>query len=77
MQTGRSGIKVGPMSHVFHHLGLKAPIFQAPMAGAQNHRLALAVCHAGGLGAFGVLLDRYGLSALPVCVLVCNLVRPE
>ena len=51
MQTGRSGIKVGPMSHVFHHLGLKAPIFQAPMAGAQNHRLALAVCHAGGLGA--------------------------
>lgn len=39
------------MSHVFQHLGLKAPIFQAPMAGAQNHRLALAVCQAGGLGA--------------------------
>jgi nitronate monooxygenase len=39
------------MSHVFQHLGLKAPILQAPMAGAQNHRLALAVCQAGGLGA--------------------------
>ncbi|WP_295552729.1 nitronate monooxygenase [Limnohabitans sp. Rim8] len=39
------------MSHVFNRLGLAAPIFQAPMAGAQNHRLALAVCQAGGLGA--------------------------
>ena len=39
------------MSHVFQQLGLQAPIFQAPMAGAQNHRLALAVCQAGGLGA--------------------------
>lgn len=32
-------------------LGLRAPILQAPMAGAQNHRLAAAVCNAGGLGA--------------------------
>jgi nitronate monooxygenase len=39
------------MSHAFKPLGLEAPIFQAPMAGAQNHRLALAVCQAGGLGA--------------------------
>ena len=29
---------------------LAAPIVQAPMAGSQNHRLALAVCAAGGLG---------------------------
>lgn len=29
---------------------LHAPIVQAPMAGVQNHRLALAVCQAGGLG---------------------------
>lgn len=29
---------------------LAAPIVQAPMAGSQNHRLALAVCQAGGLG---------------------------
>jgi nitronate monooxygenase len=48
---GRSRIKVDPMSHAFKPLGLEAPIFQAPMAGAQNHRLALAVCQAGGLGA--------------------------
>ena len=31
-------------------LGLNAPIIQAPMAGVQNHRLAAAVCNAGGLG---------------------------
>lgn len=29
---------------------LAAPIVQAPMAGSQDHRLALAVCAAGGLG---------------------------
>jgi nitronate monooxygenase len=32
------------------HLGLQAPLIQAPMAGVQNHRLAAAVCEAGGLG---------------------------
>ncbi len=32
-------------------LDLQAPLFQAPMAGAQDHRLALAVCQAGALGA--------------------------
>ena len=29
---------------------LAAPVIQAPMAGVQNHRLAVAVCEAGGLG---------------------------
>lgn len=38
------------MSEFFHALGLAAPVIQAPMAGVQNHRLALAVCEAGGLG---------------------------
>lgn len=38
------------MPTFFNRLGLKAPIIQAPMAGVQNHRLALAVCQAGGLG---------------------------
>lgn len=38
------------MSDFFHRLGLTAPVIQAPMAGVQNHRLALAVCEAGGLG---------------------------
>jgi nitronate monooxygenase len=32
-------------------LALAAPILQAPMAGAQGHALAAAVCEAGGLGA--------------------------
>lgn len=32
------------------HLGLQAPLIQAPMAGVQDHRLAAAVCEAGALG---------------------------
>lgn len=31
-------------------LGITKPIIQAPMAGVQDHRLAAAVCNAGGLG---------------------------
>ena len=38
------------MDAFFDRLGLAAPIIQAPMAGVQNHRLAAAVCEAGGLG---------------------------
>lgn len=38
------------MSSCLDRLGLAAPIIQAPMAGVQNHRLAAAVCRAGGLG---------------------------
>ena len=38
------------MSSCLDRLGLSAPIIQAPMAGVQNHRLAAAVCRAGGLG---------------------------
>lgn len=38
------------MTSCIDRLGLSAPIIQAPMAGVQNHRLAAAVCQAGGLG---------------------------
>lgn len=38
------------MDGFFDRLGLAAPLIQAPMAGVQNHRLAAAVCQAGGLG---------------------------
>ena len=31
-------------------LGIELPIIQAPMAGVQDHRLAVAVSNAGGLG---------------------------
>lgn len=31
-------------------LGSELPLIQAPMAGSQDHRLAAAVCEAGGLG---------------------------
>ena len=35
---------------LFANLGLELPIIQAPLAGVQDCRLALAVCTAGGLG---------------------------
>lgn len=44
------------MSTFLNHLGLSAPIIQAPMAGVQDHRLALAVCQAGGLGSLPAAL---------------------
>jgi nitronate monooxygenase len=43
-------------------LGLKAPIWQAPMAGSQHHALAAAVCQAQGLGALpAAMLTPEGL----------------
>ncbi len=36
-----------PLTHLFK---TRFPIIQAPMAGVQDHRLAVAVCNAGGLG---------------------------
>lgn len=39
------------MNFFVKKLSLDAPIFQAPMAGAQDHALAVEVCAAGGLGA--------------------------
>ncbi len=43
-------------------LGCQLPIIQAPMAGAQGHALAAAVCNAGGLGSLPAgMLDSQGL----------------
>lgn len=45
-------------------LGTERPIIQAPMAGAQNHVLAAAVCEAGGLGSIPAgMLDAQALEA--------------
>lgn len=42
--------------------GCPLPIIQAPMAGAQDHRLAAAVCAAGGLGSIPAgMLNTEGL----------------
>lgn len=38
------------MNELVQRLGISVPIIQAPMAGAQGSRLAIAVCNAGGLG---------------------------
>ncbi|MFT3718412.1 NAD(P)H-dependent flavin oxidoreductase [Pseudorhodoferax sp.] len=44
--------------------GTELPIVQAPMAGSQRHRLAAAVCAAGGLGSLpGAMFDAAGLRA--------------
>ncbi|HAO73564.1 MAG TPA: 2-nitropropane dioxygenase, partial [Pseudomonas sp.] len=43
---------------------IEHPIIQAPMAGAQNHLLAAAVCEAGGLGSIPAgMLDAAALDA--------------
>ena len=45
-------------------LGLALPVLQAPMAGVQDHRLAAAVCEAGGLGALpAAMLSPQALAA--------------
>lgn len=45
-------------------LGLELPVIQAPMAGVQDHRLALAVSAAGGLGSLPcAMLDSDTLKA--------------
>jgi nitronate monooxygenase len=41
-------------SDLLARLGLRHPIFQAPMAGVSTPRLAAAVSNAGGLGALGI-----------------------
>src|SRR5690606_35260248 len=45
-----------PMNDLTRLLGCRLPILQAPMAGSQDHRLAAAVCQAGGLGALPAAL---------------------
>ncbi|WP_300650439.1 nitronate monooxygenase [Pseudomonas sp.] len=45
-------------------LGIDLPLIQAPMAGVQNHALAVAVSNAGGLGSLPcAMLDAAGLRA--------------
>jgi nitronate monooxygenase len=46
-------------------LGVRLPIIQAPMAGVQDSRLALAVSNAGGLG------------SLPCAMLTVDAIRQE
>jgi len=50
MQTGKGGTMF-PTDAIQTLLGIALPILQSPMAGAGDHRLALAVAQAGGLGA--------------------------
>ena len=53
------------MSNLTTLLGIELPIIQAPMAGVQDHRLAVAVSNAGGLG------------SLPCALLSLDAVRKE
>lgn len=50
------------MHDVLTTLGLAVPVWQAPMAGANDHALAIAVCEAGGLGGLPcAMLDADGM----------------
>ena len=42
------------MTTLLQALGIRLPIFQAPMAGVSTPAMAAAVSNAGGLGAIGV-----------------------
>src|SRR5689334_5012816 len=42
------------MNALLQRIGVKLPIFQAPMAGVSTPEMAAAVFNAGGLGAIGV-----------------------
>lgn len=53
------------MTFFFEQLGVAYPVIQAPMAGSQGSRLAIAVCEAGGLG------------SLPCAMLTVDAMRKE
>jgi NAD(P)H-dependent flavin oxidoreductase YrpB (nitropropane dioxygenase family) len=40
--------------------GLELPVIQVPMAGVQDSALALAVCHAGGIGSLPAATEMAG-----------------
>ena len=49
-------------SHLMELLGTQSAVLQAPMAGSQNHTLAVAVARSGGLGAIpAAMLNAEGL----------------
>ena len=41
---------MNPTANLLQLLGCRLPVIQAPMAGVQSSRLALAACRAGALG---------------------------
>jgi nitronate monooxygenase len=60
------------MATLEHFLGIKLPIVQAPMAGVQDSKLAIAVSNAGGLGSLpcamlSVDAARSELAAIRTC----------
>ena len=64
------------MNFFAERLALEAPIFQAPMEGAQHHALAAEVCAAGGLGALpAAALSLEALDA-EICALRARTDRP-
>ncbi|MDI9330725.1 MAG: nitronate monooxygenase [Alphaproteobacteria bacterium] len=64
------------MSNWIEALGLKAPIWQAPMAGSQHHKLAAAVSKAGGLGALPAAMLTPDLLAQHMAAVRAQTERP-
>ena len=57
-------------------LGIELPIIQAPMAGSQGHALAVAVCHAGGLGSLPCALLSLDAMGSELAALRAGTTRP-
>ena len=61
---------------LLQRLGITLPILQAPMAGVQDHRLAVAVSEAGGLGALPAAMLTHEQLAAELKALRAATARP-
>ena len=61
---------------MIERLGITLPILQAPMAGVQDHRLAVAVSEAGGLGALPAAMLTHEQLAAELKALRAATARP-
>lgn len=57
-------------------LGIELPIVQAPMAGVQDHWLAVAVCNAGGLGSLPCAMLSHDQLRAELTALSAQTTRP-
>ena len=64
------------MSELRRALGLELPVIQAPMAGVQDHALAVAVSNAGGLGSLPCAMLDFAASRREFAALQASTDRP-
>ena len=61
---------------LFANQGLELPVIQAPLAGVQDSRLALAVCAAGGLGSLPAAMLSFDQLRSELAALKAGTARP-